>query len=107
MRNFFTLLEILVATFIVMVIFAAIIAVFANIRGTVRFAEDVFEGALLAESNLNALFSEVREDTWDSGALSLGSYDLGSLGKYSLSYNVEPVTVTGQECRKVTFNISW
>jgi len=105
MRKFFTLLEILVAAFIVMVIFAAIMAVFVNIRGIARFAEDIFEAALLAESNLNNLFSEVREDTWDSGALSLGSHDLGSVEDYSLSYDVE--SVPGQDYRKVTFSISW
>lgn len=104
-----TLTEILVSAFIIATTFAAIIAVFVNIRGLTRSLEKNYNATLLATSNLNNLWLSVREDTWDSGNLSVGTYNLGSVTvggvTYNLSYTVN--SVSGKDYRQVDFKVSW
>jgi len=107
MRRSLTLTEILVSAFIVATIFAAVIAVFINIRGFTGGFEKNYNANLLAESNLNNLWLSVKEDTWDSGDLSEGTHDLGSVTIGGTTYDLSYEVSTSGDYRKVDFKVSW
>ena len=111
MRRSLTLTEILISAFIVATCFVAVIVVFVNIRGLTGGFKKNYYASLLAESNLNNLWLSVREDTWNSGDLSLGAHTPSPSSvtaegiTYNLSYTVN--SVSGKDYRKVEFTVSW
>jgi len=109
MRKSLTLTEILVSAFIITTLFAAVIAVFINIKGLMQNVKKAPYATLLAESNLNNLWLSVRGDAWDSEGLSVGTHNLSSVTiggtTYDLSYTVSDVP--GEDYRKVDFTVSW
>lgn len=107
MRRSLTLTEILVSAFIIATTFAAVIAVFINIRGLTSGFRKNYNANLLAESNLNDLWLSVREDTWDSGGLSEEAHDLDSVTVGGVTYNLSYEVSTSGGYRKVDFKVSW
>jgi len=109
MRKSLTLTEILISAFIIATCFAAVIAVFVNIRGFTYSFEKNYNATLLATTNLNNLWLSVREDTWNSGDLSTGNHTLSSVTvggtTYNLSYEVS--SASGKDYRQVDFKVSW
>ena len=113
MRKSLTLTEILVSAFIIATSFVAVTTVFVNVRGLTRNLEKSFYANLIATSNLNNLWLAVREDTWDSGNLSVGNHTPSPSSveiegtTYNLSYTVDDKSASGKEYREVDFTISW
>ena len=108
MRKGFTLIEVVVGSIILAVTFAGLLATFTAVRRYVKRANKRLIATRLAVTQLNELYREVKEDTWDSGTLQPGSINSGS---YTIDKQVYPdgvVSVTeGEDYRRVSITINY
>ncbi len=76
MKKAVTLVEVIAGAMILSVTFAGLFAAFISVRKYVNRANKRLIAANLVTQQMNDLYRAVREDTWDSGALQLGSTNL-------------------------------
>jgi len=112
MKKTVSLAEVIVGAIILVTVFGSFLAAFTGVRGYVRRANKRLVSANLARSALNRLYKEVRQDTWDSGALSVHTEDLPNYDIDGLAYNGGAVnnnyvvsSVDGRDYRKVDITI--
>jgi type II secretory pathway pseudopilin PulG len=74
-KKTFTLTEIIVGSIILASIFGGLVASFVATRRYVNRANTRLISANLARSVLNGLYNEVRQDTYDTGGLSVGTHN--------------------------------
>lgn len=105
-----TLIEIIVSSLIFSAILTGFLSVVVSIRRLNREMFHRLQAINLARGVLEELCEEVREDTWDSGGLSVGLHDKGTVAildqiDYSAKYSVS--SGPGGEIRKVRLDIEW
>lgn len=104
-----SLVEILVAALILGIVVAGIVSVFFTARNYIARANKRSVATSLSHSNLRVLPGAVREDTWGSGDLSLGTTSLPQenidLYSYSGRRIVRPVEF--QDYRQVEIRVSY
>ena len=66
----FTLMEVVVGTLIISLVFGGLIATFLGVKRYVSRATRRVVTTNLDRQTLNSLYKDVRADTWDAGALS-------------------------------------
>jgi len=112
-RKSVTLLEIMVAAFILAAVIAGTLASFVAVRNYVRRSGIRLSVANLARGRLNALFPQVDASIWNnaSATLSLANGTLNTTNEssdgtgYTINYSVS--NVTGRTYRLVTMNVSY
>lgn len=106
----FTLVEIIVALMVILVAATGVLASFiAAKRYTVRANHRII-AMNLARQKLEMLRAQMRQDTWDSGNLSIGNYNESLSSESRLTnatrgYQVQ--AVSDKEYRRVIMNITW
>ncbi len=106
----FTLVEVIVALMVILVAATGVLASFiAAKRYTVRANHRII-AMNLARQKLEILRAHMRQDTWDSGNLSVGSYSESLSSESRLingtrGYQVQ--AVSDKEYRRVIMNITW
>ena len=68
----FSLMEVVVGTIIIAAFFGGLTAIFVSVRRYVLHANSRLVATNLGRQQLNNLYGEVRQDTWDTGNLSNG-----------------------------------
>ena len=105
-----SLVEILVASFILASVFAGLLASFIAVRKYVTRANSRLVGVNMARGVLGSLYPYVRADTWDSAGLNDGNTTAIPAttvdgGNYAGNYTVS--NVSGHTYREVTINITY
>ncbi len=110
-ENGFTLLEVIVAAVLVTIVGASVLMAFVN---ATRWTDPSSLAAVYdARGKLDQLNEEVRNDTWNSGALSTGNHGPSQVtinGRtYTQSYEVTsvPLGSVSDAYRKVVVTESW
>jgi len=107
----FTLLEILVSLLILSIVITGIMSVFIASRRYIVRSRHRLQAANLARQVLEGLYKDVRQDTWDTGGLSVGSSkNCGiscSLDNISCTCRYSVNNVSGYDYRKVDVTINW
>ena len=110
-----TLIEVIIAAFILSALFAGFFATFTGTRRYVNRANRRLIASNLAKAVLNNLYRDVREDTWNAGNLAitgvpvpLPNYNIDVPGYGSVADPNEYIVdaVAGQEYRQVTVTIN-
>jgi len=109
----FTLIEILVATTIMVLIIASIANVFLASKRHILRARSRRTGGELGYFFLDPLQKQVRQDTWDTSCLATGTCQDQTVGTaegldkdYTAHYEVSP-NFGGTKLTKVKVTISW
>ncbi|MCD6583789.1 MAG: type II secretion system protein [Candidatus Omnitrophica bacterium] len=109
MKKFFTLTEVLVGAVILSLILAGLISAFVAAKKYISHSNKRLIAFNLARGKLNELYQAVREDTWGSGDLSVGTHTLAGVTiegvNYTGSYTVIPKR--GREYRQVVITIQY
>jgi type II secretory pathway pseudopilin PulG len=111
MKRSTTLIEVMVASFILAAIFAGILASFVSVRKYVNRANSRLDSANLARGSLSGLSTQVSADTWNTtvGNLSDGFSNStpASIDGSSYFVNYTVSNVTGHDFRQVVMNVSY
>ncbi len=112
-----SLAEVIIGALILATTFVGMISVFTTARRHILRANQRLVAVYLADEVLTRLYSEVREDTWDTGALSEGSPpswsreieesypDVEISRNYILNYTA--INVNGQNYRSVDVSVAY
>ena len=105
-----TLVEVLVATVLITLVFAGLMSAFLSIRNYVKRANKRLVAMNLMRHMSNDLYAAVREDTWSTGDLQTGTHNnivnvtvdgLTYTGNYTVS------SVSGYNYREADLNITY
>ncbi|MFA5008449.1 MAG: prepilin-type N-terminal cleavage/methylation domain-containing protein [Candidatus Omnitrophota bacterium] len=120
----FTLMEVVVSLIILAAVFGGLTATFVGVKRYVSRASRRLVAVNLGKQVLNSLYRHVRADTWDTGALTLGTHtstaadtqvpDSITLENFTYgvagganSNNYVVTAVAGRQYREVTVNIRY
>ena len=76
MKKAVTLTEILIGAVILSLVFASLLATFVGVRRYIRRANRRLIAMNLAKLDLNDLYREVNENTWNTGGLQAGTTNI-------------------------------
>jgi type II secretory pathway pseudopilin PulG len=108
-----TLLEIMVAAFLLSAVVAGTLASFVAVRNYVRRAGTRLSVANLARDHLDRLYPQINAAIWDNASVPLSlaggvvnsTNDSSDGVNYTVDYSVS--NVTGQSYRAVTMNVTY
>lgn len=112
----FSLVEIIVSITLIATVFAGLLGTFVVVRRYVRHAQRRLSAMNIGRLNLNKLYLEVRQDTWDSNTSLLRPGETFNLTAMNISntvyggnYTVSNVTRGGiqRDYRQVTISVTY
>jgi len=112
MRKGVTLTEVVVGSVIFAIAFGGLLSTFVAVRRYINKANQRLIASDLASQTLNNLYREVRQNSWDTGALrpgltNLSSYTIdGQIYQDGTSLNSYTVTTIG-DYRRVSVSINY